>query len=110
MNNQPSPTLRKRLRHAALLGLCLLPLLTLPARANQAPARIEATINGMVCSFCVQGIERKLRSLNATENVSVDIQKHRVNVTLRPGGQISDQQLRQAIRDAGFDVRELKRF
>lgn len=106
---QLSPTQRK-LRSGALLSLCLAPLLTLPAKANQASTRIEATINGMVCSFCVLGIERKLRSLSATESVSVDLQRHRVNVSLRPGGEISDQQLRQAIRDAGFDVRELKRF
>lgn len=73
-------------------------------------ARIEASINGMVCSFCVQGIEQKLLKLPATESVNVDIQKHLVSITLRKGSSLSDSQLRQVIRDAGFDVRDIKRI
>lgn len=94
----------------ALLGLLAAPLLALPSWAGASASRIEVAINGMVCSFCVQGIERKLRSLPATQAVSVDIKKHLVDITLRPGQTIADDQLRKLIRDAGFDVRQIKRL
>lgn len=70
--------------------------------------RIDVTINGMVCSFCVQGVERKIRGLSETQNVKIDLSKRLVQVWLRPGEVIQDDQLRKLIRDAGFDVREIK--
>jgi copper chaperone CopZ len=70
--------------------------------------RIDLTINGMVCSFCVEGVERKIRGLPATQNVKIDLSKRIVQVWVRPGETIQDDQLRKLIRDAGFDVREIK--
>lgn len=75
-----------------------------------SPERIDLTINGMVCSFCVQGVERKIRGMPATQNVKIDLSKRVVQVWLRPGMDIQDDQLRKLIRDAGFDVREIKRI
>jgi copper chaperone CopZ len=72
--------------------------------------RIDLTINGMVCSFCVQGVERKIRGLPATQNVKIDLSKRVVQVWVRHGETIQDDQLRKLIRDAGFDVREIKRI
>lgn len=85
-------------------------LLLLPALAEARPTTIEVAINGMVCSFCAQGIERKLRSLPATESVRVDLEQRLVSLTLKPGGVIADAQLRRLIRDAGFDVRQIQRI
>jgi len=62
-----------------------------------------------VCSFCAQGIERKLRSLPATESVRVNLDQKLVSITLRPGGSISDEQLQRLIRDSGFNIRQIQR-
>ena len=93
--------------------LCLFALLQFVpplVRAASNSERIEVLINGMVCSFCVQGIEKKLRALPETQAVKINLGQHLVDVTLRPGQVLSDAQLRKLIRDAGFDVREIKRF
>lgn len=87
------------------LGAGLTPMV----RAVEASTRLAVTINGMVCSFCAQGIERNLRTLPATQNVSVDLKHHRVIVTLRPGVTIDDASVRNSIRNAGFDVLEIRR-
>ena len=102
----------RRARHLApaLLALMASPLLNLSAWASTGASRIEVAINGMVCSFCVQGIERKIRELPATQAVKVDIKKHLVDITLRQGQSIGDEQLRKLIRDAGFDVQGIKRI
>lgn len=97
-------------RGASLAGLLLLALAALPALAGSAPSRIEVAVNGMVCAFCAQGIERKLRSLSATESVQVKLEQRLVLLTLRPGTSIEDSQLRSLIRNAGFDVRQIRRL
>lgn len=84
---------------AALMG---------PAWAAAQGARVEVTVNGMVCSFCAQGIERNLRRLALTQAVAVDLKQHRVTIDVKPGAVIDDQQIRKAIRDSGFDVREIR--
>lgn len=93
----------RRLALAVVLETLLLPI----AWAAPPSGRIEVTINGMVCSFCAQGIERNLRRLPGVEGVSVDLGQHRVAITLRPGSAVEDGQIRKAIRDSGFDVREI---
>ena len=94
----------------ALMTLACVTSATLmaPAWSAAAGARVEVTVNGMVCSFCAQGIERNLRRLSLTEAVSVDLKQHRVTISVKPGAAVDDQQIRKAIRDSGFDVREIR--
>lgn len=79
-----------------------------PAWSAAQGARVEVSVNGMVCSFCAQGIERNLRRLSFTEAVSVDLKQHRVTISVKPGAVVDDQQIRKVIRDSGFDVREIR--
>lgn len=88
----------------------LLPWLGEPGVAGDRATTIEVAINGMVCSFCAQGVERKLRSLPGAESVQVDLSKRLVSVTLRPGATLTDEQLRNLIRNAGYDVRQIRRL
>jgi copper chaperone CopZ len=104
------PPARRSARWAGLAGSLLLALASLPAQAGSAPTRIEVAVNGMVCAFCAQGIERKLRSLPATESVQVNLEQRLVLLTLRPGSTIEEAQLRSLIRNAGFDVRQIRRL
>ena len=94
----------------ALISLVFVTSATLMAPAWSAAqgARVEVTVNGMVCSFCAQGIERNLRRLSLTQAVSVDLKQHRVTINVKPGAVVDDQQIRKAIRDSGFDVREIR--
>jgi copper chaperone CopZ len=85
-------------------GASLLP----PAWSAVEGSRVEITVNGMVCSYCAQGIERNLRRLSLTQAVAVDLKQHRVTISVKPGAVVDDQQIRKAIRDSGFDVREIR--
>lgn len=100
---------------AVLLRRALISLIFVISASPMAPgwsaaegSRVEVTVNGMVCSFCAQGIERNLRRLSLTQGVSVDLKQHRVTINVKPGAVVDDQQIRKAIRDSGFDVREIR--
>lgn len=78
--------------------------------ANSAnAATIELTVNGLVCGFCAQGIEKTLRRNAATDDVFVSLENRLVAVTTKPDTDIADDVLRKALQDAGYDVKAIAR-
>jgi copper chaperone CopZ len=72
-------------------------------------ATIEMTVNGLVCGFCAQGIEKTLRRNAATEDVLVNLEHRLVAIATKPGEDIPDEVLRKALKDAGYDVKAIAR-
>jgi copper chaperone CopZ len=70
---------------------------------------IEMKVYGLVCGFCAQGIEKTLRKNPATEDVVVSLEDKLVAVATRPGQDIADADLTQALTDAGYDVKGISR-
>lgn len=83
--------------------------LSLVSGVAQATAQsIKAEVNGMVCAFCAQGIEKKMRALPQTREVYVDLKNKVVAVELKEGQQLSLDIVRDAIKDAGYDVPKIE--
>ena len=70
---------------------------------------IEMHVNGLVCAFCAQGIEKKLRRFPATADVVVSLEQHLVVVALKDGEDIPDTELRKALTNAGYTVTAIER-
>ena len=70
---------------------------------------IEMDVNGLVCGFCAQGIEKTLKTLPATEGVFVSLEHRLVAVKLRDGSDIDDAILRKALKDSGYTVVGIRR-
>lgn len=84
-------------------------LLTLSCNAGDAVGRtIKAQVNGMVCAFCAQGIEKKLRAMTQTEDVFVDLKNKLVAVQLKEGQALSSDTITDLIKDAGYDVSKIE--
>jgi len=72
-------------------------------------ATIEMEVNGLVCAFCAQGIEKKLRAFPATSDVVVSLEERLVAVSTKEGQDIGDDELRRALTDAGYTVIGIRR-
>ena len=70
---------------------------------------IEMHVNGLVCAFCAQGIEKKLRKFPATADVVVSLEQRLVAVALKDGQDIPDGELRRALTNAGYTVTTIQR-
>lgn len=81
---------------------------TLFALSAQADT-IEMKVNGLVCGFCAQGIEKTLRKNPATADVVVSLENRLVAVATREGQDISDAALTKALVDSGYDVKGITR-
>jgi len=83
-------------------------LLSLATPAIHATT-IEMKVHGMVCGFCAQGIEKSLRKLPATAEVTVSLENQLVAVTTRDGTDITDTDLHKLIEEAGYDLKQIVR-
>jgi copper chaperone CopZ len=83
-------------------------LLLLASACAQA-ATIEMQVNGLVCAFCAQGIEKQLRKFPATADVIVNLEHKLVAVALKDGQEIPDTELRRALTNAGYTVKAVQR-
>lgn len=95
---------------AALAALIL--ALTRPG-LGQAPAAgdsLRLNVDGMVCSLCAYGVERRLKKIEHVEGVRVELDSGLVVLTLRLGTAVSDSVLAAEVRRAGFALRGVTRF
>jgi copper chaperone CopZ len=87
----------------------LLAMTLLAVATSSMAATIEMTVNGLVCAFCAQGIEKKLKKFPATAEVMVNLEHRLVAVALKDGQDIPDADLRKALTDAGYTVKAISR-
>lgn len=72
--------------------------------ASHGAESIKATVNGMVCAFCAQGIEKRLTQLPATQAVFVDLKRKVVAVEARAGQTLDPKAVAAEITESGYDV------
>jgi copper chaperone CopZ len=86
----------------------LLALTTGVFSSVMAAETVKVTVNGMVCAFCAQGIEKRLSRLPATKAVFVDLKQKVVAVEAREGQMLDHKTISAEITDAGYDVVKLE--
>jgi copper chaperone CopZ len=77
--------------------------------APAAPADIVITVDGMVCSFCVQGVERTMRRIDGVADVALSLESKTISLWMKPDGTVEDAFLRDQIKASGFDARDIVR-
>lgn len=83
-------------------------LSTLVSNLAFATQTIKANVNGMVCAFCAQGIEKKVRALSQTKDVYVNLKQRVVAVELKDGQTLSNDTLKALVKDAGYEVTSIQ--
>ena len=71
-------------------------------------ASMKVSVNGMVCSFCAQGIEKSLLKMDETKAVLVDLKNKVVVVEPKEGKTLNEKEIRQEIIDSGYDVTKVE--
>ncbi len=87
------------------IALCavFIPATVLFSSANAAEVA-KVTVNGMVCAFCAQGIEKTISKLPQTKAVYVNLDKRIVAVEPKDGQMLDMAKIKAGIVDAGYDV------
>lgn len=92
--------LNRRLKPVLMASLIM--VLAIPAFAQDLPTQITIRVDGLTCPFCAYGLEKKLKRLEGTENVRIDIDRGIAEITVAEGQTIREETLKKAVLDAGF--------
>lgn len=68
---------------------------------------VTVYVDGLACPFCAYGLEKKLDDLDAIRAMEVQVEKSRILVAFRKGRRASEDELRRAVKKAGFTVRKI---
>lgn len=98
---QVAPIARRLAGALTLAAATTLPAAALAAETAQS---LKLQVNGMVCSFCAQGIEKRLKALPAVGPIFIDLRNKVVAVELRPGQTLDAERVASEVRDAGYEV------
>lgn len=89
---------------SSFVTLVIFSVTALVTTVATAATSLRVEVNGMVCAFCAQGIEKRMSKLPATKQVFVDLKKKVVAVEARDGQVLDPAVVSREIVDAGYDV------
>lgn len=73
------------------------------AHAQEATTA-KISVNGMVCSFCAQSIEKRLSAMPEAGPLYINLSNKLVAVQPKAGQTLNMDKLRHEIKEAGYDV------
>lgn len=79
------------------------------AAVTAGPQRIDMTVLGLSCPFCAYGLEKKLKKVEGLTQIDIDFRTGKVKMEVKDGSKVTDERLKQLVKDAGFEVQEISR-
>lgn len=70
---------------------------------------LKIHVNGMVCSFCGQGISKKFNEREEVEKIDVSLKDKVVTITTKEGKDLKDEEIKSILKDAGYTVEKIER-
>ena len=81
------------------LILSIFLLVSMPAYAS-----MKVIVNGMVCSFCAQGIEKSISKMDGIKSIYIDLKGKVVVIEAKQGKALDEGLIVQEIKDSGYEV------
>ena len=78
---------------------------------QRAPIAADAvvSVNGLVCDFCAQAIEKSFRRRAEVNDIRVDLTAKLVSIDFKPNLNLDDTAIRQIVTNAGYTVTNVRR-
>lgn len=70
---------------------------------------VKVTVDGMVCSFCAQGIKRAFSEVLSVDTVDINLDQKLVTLVTKKDHQLKDEEITSLIKDSGYEVVKIER-
>ena len=68
---------------------------------------VKVRVDGLSCPFCAYGLEKKLNDLDGVDSIFIDFEEGLVLMQVKDLENISEEEIRTKIEEAGFTPREI---
>lgn len=69
--------------------------------------RVSVKVDGLACPFCAYGLEKKIKDIEGSKEVKIDLKSGLLTFQMQKGKAISEETIRNKVKDAGFTPREI---
>lgn len=73
-----------------------------------AQAATMVDVNGLVCDFCAQALEKVFSKQEAVSDINVDLDTKVVTINYVDGGSLDDETITDLITNSGYNVVEIR--
>ncbi len=84
--------------------ICIIALLLFSGAGFAGDQHYHVTVGGLVCPFCVYGVEKKLKNLDGVIEISSNLEKGEFFLRLENGLTLSEDAVRELVTAAGFTL------
>ncbi|MEO8664309.1 MAG: heavy-metal-associated domain-containing protein [Ignavibacteria bacterium] len=91
-----------------LILIILTIFLGLSGSSNAQVTQLTIGVDGFTCSLCAKGVEAQFKSLDFVKSVKTDLKNTLFILSLKSNQPINVSQIRDAVDDGGFSVRDIK--
>jgi copper chaperone CopZ len=67
-------------------------------------SKVEVEVAGMSCGMCVESITKELKKTEKAEEIEVSLEKKMAFFTEVKGKKLSDSEIKNAIKNAGYEA------
>jgi copper chaperone CopZ len=90
-----------------ILGLIIFILGIFIEIAPAEPAKVRVKLDGLVCTFCAYNLEKKLKRVEAVEDLKILVNAGLAELNIKEGKPIDVDGIKKAVKDSGFTPREI---
>lgn len=83
-------------------------LAAFPATAAEQ-CSVDVKVNGLVCDFCAQALEKTFGKRDEVESIRVDLDSGVVHIAYKQGQSLPEEEVKQLITDSGYAVDSLQK-
>ena len=92
-----------------ILTLAVLTMLSPAAFAAHGGKHVTVGLNGLVCDYCAQSMKKIFGKKEPVSAVEVDLTKKTMTLDIKQGAELSDDDIRKGVTDAGYTVTGITR-
>lgn len=92
-----------------LLTIALSISFSVSVLAMNSGGTVYVKVNGLVCDFCAQAIDKVFDKQEAVKSIHVDLDSKVITIHFNKDRQLDDETITRLIKDSGYDVRKIRR-
>ncbi|KKK99351.1 hypothetical protein LCGC14_2633630 [marine sediment metagenome] len=75
--------------------------------ASGEAGKVQVKLDGLVCTFCAYNLEKKLKRIEAVEDLEILVNAGLAEFKIKEGKSIDVDEIKKAVKDGGFTPRDI---